>query len=382
MPPGAQRRTRRSYGKVRRLPSGRYQASHVGPDGHRHLAPSTFDTKGDADAWLAAQRTDIGRGEWQRPAPAKRPVDDFETYAGAWMATRQLTPRTRAEYIKILKGHLLPTFGPVLLEDITPAMVRQWHANLATGPTRKAHAYSLLRTILTTAVADDVIAANPCRIRGASTTRRARTIHPASLAELGAIVEAMPDQYQLAVLLAAWCAMRFGEVAELRRKDIDLTRGRVRIRRAVTYVDKCDVVGEPKTEAGSRDVAIPPHLLPAVKAHLVSHTAPGRDGLLFRSAGGGHLRSGSAMHDCFHAARASVGRPDLTFHDLRHTGAVLAASTGATLAELMARLGHSSPDAAMRYQHASVDRDMAIAVALSQLQTARVVELPTAVLTN
>ena len=58
-----------------------------------------------------------------------------------------------------------------MLEDITPPMVRDWHAGLATGPTRKAHAYSLLRTILATAVADDAIAANPCRIRAAGTTR-------------------------------------------------------------------------------------------------------------------------------------------------------------------------------------------------------------------
>ena len=62
-----------------------------------------------------------------------------------------------------------------------------------------------------------------------------------------------------------------------------------------------------------------------------------------------------------------AGRPDLRFHDLRHTGAVLAAQTGATLAELMGRLGHSTPGAAMRYQHAAADRDKAIAEALSRL---------------
>ncbi len=72
----------------------------------------------------------------------------------------------------------------------------------------------------------------------------------------------------------------------------------------------------------------------------------------------------------FHPARHKAGRPDLRFHDLRHTGAVLAAATGATLAELMARLGHSTPAAAMRYQHASADRDRAIAEKLSGLATA------------
>ena len=66
--------TRRGYGALRRLPSGRYQASHIGPDGRRYNAPETFDTRGDADAWLAAQRTDIARDEWQPPAPHPRPA--------------------------------------------------------------------------------------------------------------------------------------------------------------------------------------------------------------------------------------------------------------------------------------------------------------------
>ena len=69
----------------------------------------------------------------------------------------------------------------------------------------------------------------------------------------------------------------------------------------------------------------------------------------------------------FYAAREAAGRPDLRFHDLRHTGAVLTASTGATIAELMARLGHSTPAAAMRYQHAAQGRDQSIAELLSQL---------------
>jgi integrase len=58
---------------------------------------------------------------------------------------------------------------------------------------------------------------------------------------------------------------------------------------------------------------------------------------------------------------AIAGRPDLRFHDLRHTGAVLAAATGASLAELMARLGHGTAAAALRYQHAAQDRDQTIA---------------------
>ena len=368
--------TRRTFGALRRLPSKRWQASYIAPDARRHVAPLTFDSKGDADAWLAAQRTDIARGDWQRPLPPPR-VETFTTYAATWLDTRQLRPRTRAEYVKLLQGHLLPTFGSVDLEDITPAMVRAWHAELGerTGPTRRAHAYALLRTILATAVDDDALAANPCRIRGAGTSRRAKPIRPATLAELAAIADAMPARYRAAVLVAAWCGLRFGEVAELRRKDVDLDAGRLRVRRGVTHVNGANVVGAPKSEAGVRDVAIPPHLVPELRAHLRDHTSIGREALLFPAPDGRHLRSDGALHRAFRTARTAAGRDDLTIHGLRHTGATLAAATGATLAELMHRLGHATPGAAMRYQHAAADRDRAIAQALTELHDADVVTL-------
>ena len=99
---------------------------------------------------------------------------------------------------------------------------------------------------------------NPCRIKGAANVERARAIHPTTLAELAAITEEMPARYRAAVLIAAWCGLRFGEIAQLRRKDVDLDRARLRVRRAVTHVDGADLVGAPKTEAGVRDVAIRP----------------------------------------------------------------------------------------------------------------------------
>lgn len=379
------RRTRRSYGYIRRLRSGRYQASYVGPDGHRYNAPSTFDGKGDADAWLSAQHTDIARDEWHKPAPV-REIPTFAAYAEAWLTIRKLKPRTRSEYRKTYRSHLKDTFGRLNLDEITPTRVRVWHADLTkqTGPTATTHAYSLLRTILNTAVDDEVIPANPCRVRGAGNSKRAKTPRPATIAELATIVEEVRDEYRAAVLVAAWCALRFGELAELRRKDVhldpdrcdDQPRGGVlRIRRGVTNVEGEDIIGEPKSEAGVRDVNVPPHLVPILAEHLRRHTQVGAEGLLFPAPSGKHLRSDGALHRDFRAAREAAGRPDLTVHDLRHTGAVLAAATGATLAELMARLGHSTPGAAMRYQSAAAERDKAIAEALSKLHVAEVVQL-------
>jgi integrase len=101
------------------------------------------------------------------------------------------------------------------------------------------------------------------------------------------------------------------------------------------------VVKDPKSETGKRDVAIPPHLMPVVKADLSEHVAASRDALVFPAAGGGQIAP-SSLYAVYHPARDKAGRPDLRFHDLRHIGAVPAAATGATLAELMARLGHST----------------------------------------
>jgi integrase len=114
--------------------------------------------------------------------------------------------------------------------------------------------------------------------------------------------------------------------------------------------------------------------MPMVDDHLTEHVPAARDALLFTAASGGYLAP-SALYDFYYPARQAAGRPDLRFHDLRHTGATLAAATGATIAELMHRLGHSTASAAMRYQHATADRDAAIAAALSEFHQAKAVTL-------
>jgi integrase len=122
----------------------------------------------------------------------------------------------------------------------------------------RAHAYGLLRTIMGTAVADDLSPASPCRVRDGSSVKRAKAIRPATLGELEALTEAMPERYRLMVLLAAWCGLRFSELAELRRADIDVKARVVHVRRGMVRVNGGTLVKEPKSEAGKRDVAIPP----------------------------------------------------------------------------------------------------------------------------
>jgi integrase len=371
---------KRQFGQIVKLPSGRYRARYTGPDTVRHNGPATFETIEDAQAWLTDERRLISAGTWTSPSARRaraRSKVTFEAYTDAWLANRDLKPRTRQHYRSLLDNQILPTFGHLGLTEITPDSVRAWHALLGPAkPTLRAHSYGLMRTILGTAEKDELITKNPCYIRAAGTSRRVHKVKPLTLDELQTLVENMPEERQLMTLLAAWCAMRFGELAELRHKDLDLTNEVIKVRRGVVRVDGETIVGTPKSEAGVRDVAIPPHLMPLVREHLKKHTGAGKEALLFPGRDGAHLAPSTLYGKRptkrvagygFYAARAAAGRPDLRWHDLRHTGAVLAAQTGATLAELMGRLGHSTPGAALRYQHAAKDRDREIAAALSRL---------------
>jgi integrase len=362
---------RRGFGRLRKLRSGRWQPAFIGPDNTLHHAPTTYDAKIDAEGWLANERRLIAAGDWsppaQRAALAATESPTLAAYAAPWLADRSLKPRTREHYQSLLDHHILPSLGDKPLKAITPVTIRTWHAEQGSRtPTLRAHAYGLLRTILATAVHDGLIPANPCHIRGGSNSKRVHKIRPLTLPELEVLTAAMPERYQAMTLLAAWCGLRFGELAELRRSDIDMRNGRIRIRRAVVRANGKVIIGTPKSDAGIRDVAIPPHLLPILKSHIADHAEFGRDGLLFPAAGGGHLAP-SSLYKVFYPARKAASRPDLRWHDLRHTGAVLAAATGATLAELMARLGHSTQGAALRYQHAAQDRDTEIARRLSDM---------------
>ena len=365
-------RAKRDFGTIRKRANGRWQAYYMGPDQAFHRAPSTFDAKVDAEAWLGAERRLMQNDEWSpsksRRARVVRSTEMFGPYAEAWLEQRELKPRTRALYRRLLDRFILPAFEEVSLRDITPQVVRTWHSGLdSSRPTQRAHTYSLLRSILSTAVTDEILASNPCRVRGAGSAKRVRSIEPATLGELEVLLEKIPAPYRALVLIGAWCGLRFGEVSELRRKDVDLKAETIHVMRGVVRIGKEVTVGKPKNIAGVRDIAVPPHLLPILEQHLKEHVALGREALLFPSVKDPDVQvHTNTLRRHWLKARLAAGRPDLRVHDLRHTGAVLAAQSGATLAELMARIGHSTPQMALRYQHVARGRDAEIAARMSK----------------
>ena len=359
---------------MRRLPSGRIQVRYM-HDGRQVTSPQTYRTIADARAWLDASRTDARQG---------RLVDGgsrltFEQYATTWVAERPgLAPRTREEYAGLLKRHLAPTFGPQRLAAVQAAQVRTWYGQLhQQRPSTAAKAYRLLRAIYTTAVTDHLAPSQPCQVRGAGQEHAAER-STATVAEVEAMTAAMPPRLAIAVTLAAWCGLRIGEVRGLRRQDVDLDSRTVTVRQALGELeDGSIVIGGPKADS-RRTVALPEHVADALADHLERFTAPEPGALVVTGQKGGPLRK-CVLYPAFSTARAAAGRPDLTFHTLRHTANTWAAAAGISTRELMAFLGHRSTTVALRYQHATPDRARVIADAMDALfpgETKRNAELP------
>jgi integrase len=319
----------------------------------------TFKRRKDADAYANTVEADKLRGIVVDPRRAKVTL---KAYADPWLTERNdLAVRTLELYRWLLDRHILPPMGALALSDLTPSVIRNWHAGIAEEhPTTAAKAYRLLSTIMRTAVADEVITRNPCQVKGAA-SEKAPERPTASIAEVQALAEAMPDHLGVAVLLAAWCQLRRAELLGLRRRDVDPLRGMVSVVVTRTTTMKGEVVEKaPKTDAGRRTIAVPSNVLAQLTDHLDRHVDPEPDALLLP------VRA-TVLRHAWDDARATIGRNDLRLHDLRHSGLTWSAATGASVAELMRRAGHKSPTAAMRYQHATEDRDRVLADALAAL---------------
>ncbi len=366
--PVAVTRSRSSWGSTRKLPSGRWQARYRA-DGVWRAAPATYRTKRDAEAFLAATRADIERGTWLPPEQGRIPL---RQYADKWLEQKRptLRPRSQEQYETNLRLHIKPTLGDKDLSKISPSMVRQWHADLLAaekpGAPTVAKCYRLLHAILATAVEDEMIPKNPCLLRGASTDRPAER-PVATIEQVYAIADAIGPSLRLMVLFATFTGLRFGELRALRRDRVDVLHKTVQVVEQYQELSSGQLVlGPPKTDAGRRTVTIPDVLVPELEQHLASFSGPGPDGLVFCGTQQQPLHR-KTFYRNWNRAAEEAGLPGFHFHDLRHTGNTLAAATGASTKELMSRMGHASPRAALIYQHATKDRDAAIAAALSKL---------------
>jgi integrase len=391
---------KRTFGQILRERSGRYRARYTGPDTVLHNAPHTFETRGDAEAWLVDERRLISSGRWTSPkvraevaerAEVDRRSRIFARYAQEWLDGRHdLRPSTRRSYQTALDRHLVPWFGETPLDEVTVQDVRAWFASYGDEtPTARAHAYAVLTAVMGQALNDELIERNPCRVKSGGRAKVKREPEVLTLPELLALSDAMPEHHRALTLLCGLCGLRFGEAVALRRRDVDLDRGLVHVTRTATREGKKKTTGAPKTAAGSRTVAMPQLVADALRAHLATLPVTGRDALVFPGRDG-TLLAHSSLYGLparvehrggrtyrkeafgFTRAREAIGKPGLNWHDLRRTAATLGAQAGATVREMQNRLGHATPAMALYYQGATAERDRAIADRLqAQVDAAR-----------
>ncbi|QHO70780.1 hypothetical protein BHD05_15120 [Marisediminicola antarctica] len=294
----------------------------------------------------------------------------FGVYAAAWLAQRvsgkgePLRPKTRAEYQRQLRTGLAE-FQTDRITMITPARVRRWHAErMESGRTLAGAEARLLRAILNTAVVDGIIAKNP--VDSNLTRTRAGIPHrPPTLVELGVILDTIEPQMKLAVLLAAYGGLRFGEWRALRRRDVSVLNGRasVSVERSAQYLTGTGWhVGPPKSADGIRTVTLPKGLTADVESHLADRVGAFPDALLFSPVGGQGFLHDRQFNKSWNRARDAAGiRGQVREHDLRHFYGSALAALGHGLPQIQRALGHGTAAATLMYLHAAEEHDFELA---------------------
>ena len=372
-----------SFGAVEKRASGRWRARYVHPtrpykeDGARNYiaAPTTFATKTAARDWLSGIQSDIARGAWKSPEQveaerleaeraAALAARTFGSYAEGWMESRPLTPATRRAYQSSLRTHLLPQWGNTPLQAITTPAVREWLANLAPGrPGARKKSFELFKTILNTAVDDDILAANPCKrnmlgtVSAApapsdTTPTRKQERRALTLSQLEALAAEVPPYMRVLVLLTGLTGPRSGEVRNLHGRHITTdTAGLVwlNIQEAVSGQGAALAVGTPKTAKSIRSIPVPSSLTDDVLA-LADKAGP--DGLLFHPVSdSSRVIPERTFQINLKRAGERAGIGHVSPHDLRHTAVSLARDNGAPDTAVRDLVGHTTTSMTSRYTH-------------------------------
>ncbi|HEY4409285.1 MAG TPA: tyrosine-type recombinase/integrase, partial [Acidimicrobiia bacterium] len=250
--------------------------------------------------------------------------------------------------------HVLPVFGELPLGAITQLEVRAWVADLAAGgraPATVQKAYQTLSKILQGAVDAGLIALSPCRRIGLPRVEREemRFLAPA---EISALAEAILPRYRAMVLFDAYCGLRLGELAGLRRSRVDLLRRQVQVAEIAVEVKGHLLFGPPKTRAGQRKVPLPRFVADELAGHLDTYGTADPESLVFVGPDGGALRANAWRARHWRPAIRAAGLEPLRPHDLRHTAVSLWVAAGASPKQIATWAGHTSVSVVLdRYGH-------------------------------
>ena len=343
----------------------RYDVRLRDPDGRPYKR--TFRTKREAERFEAGQLVDRSRGTWIDP---RRGRITFADWSSEWYGSAQHKWRTRTaeKHEMALRVHWTPRFGPMVLASLAPRDVQRAVNELAAshGSGSVRTYYGTLRACMRAAVDMELIGRSPCRaitLPKAATAER-RLVTPR---ELHALADAVGPEWRCLVLLGGVVGLRFGEAAALRVRDVDFVAGSVSVSRTVVEDNGRLEIGEPKTTAGHRTLALPAELLEELRAHVELWGIDG-DELLFADGFGGPLRRGNFRQRVFMPALAAAGLDGLTFHGLRHSAATQWVANGLDPRTVQHRLGHADPRLVLRlYAHALSEADRRAAAASSSI---------------
>lgn len=354
------------FGSVRRLAGGAWQARYNDLDGRRRTSGVKFDSRADAVRWLAKIEEDLRLDQWVDPDGGKTPLAEW---AWGWFDSRvDLKPKTRVSYASLLRIQILPTFGRRQLSRIRPIDVQEWIArmqNRGLSPSRVRQATHLLGSIMKAAIAEGMIAGNPCA--AARLPRMPRHEMAYFTAEqVEQIAAAIRPPYGVLVHVFAYAGLRFGEAAALRRNDCDLERARMRVDESLADVNGTLIFGSTKTHQ-QRYVVLPAFLVGMLREHLADQVGTEHDALMFTSPDGAPLRYGNFSRRFWKRALAEAGIAPTGLHALRHTCATLLIAHGAPIKAVQAQLGHQSAELTLdRYGHLYPDQLDVLAARLEE----------------
>jgi integrase len=320
--------------------SSRYRGRYTAPDGHERS--KTFERKIDAQKWITAQEAAILHGEWLDPALGRQRVHEW---AATWMAAEKpaLKPKTIASYESLLRSRILPTFGQYRIATLRPSDVQNWIGGMvdegvSTSRIRQAHV--VLSRMLKAAVRDGLVGRNVAQ--DATLPRQQRNeaafLDPDAVETIAAT---MPEPYDLMVRLMGTVRPRFGEVAALRRRSVDLLRRRLRIEESMSEVNGILHIGPPKNHQ-TRAIPLLTGLAAALEEHLDRHVPADPEAFVFMGPGGGRLRHIAFYGRTWVPALKNLGLPHVGLHALRHSAAARMISAGASAKAIQTVLGHAS----------------------------------------
>jgi integrase len=381
-------KSREVFGRIRKLPSTRFQASYKDARGKIVNAPATFRTKTDARAWLAQRQADLTRNlispnESAISKARKRGTQiTLEEYASTWrerrisLNGRGLKPSTLRNYEAMICS-TLKSLSKRTLASITREDIEDWYFPFrARSPNQASKTYSHLKTLMSQALEDKLIEETPCKIKGASNYMTPEQEVP-NRDQVGIMLEAAPRHLKALIELASFGAFRKGELLELRRKDLSLATSRgeivkgpngiplykISVSRAVIKLEGGGFqVDTPKTALSIRSNVMPERSTAIIEEHL-ENIPEDPEALLFPAIVEGQAIDWQKHYSdpVFHHRWQKIRRAaqyEGRFHSLRAFALTIFGESGATTAELLRRGGHSNFKTALRYQRASEEREL------------------------